>query len=61
MHHILRMHLKKGLNAVELNLSLTPTENISAYINFMDGSVSGTSTPTATFQLTDEISRSECC
>jgi hypothetical protein len=35
---------------------LTPTENISAYINFMDGSVSGTIVDlTATFQLSDKF------
>ncbi len=46
----------KGLNAVGAQLSLTPTENVSAYINFMDGSVSGTILDlTATFQLTDKF------
>jgi hypothetical protein len=46
----------KGLNAVGAQLSLTPTENISAYINFMDGSVSGTIVDlTATFQLSDKF------
>lgn len=46
----------KGLNAVGAQLSLTPTENISAYLNFMDGSVSGTIVDlTATFQLTDKF------
>jgi len=46
----------KGLNAVGAQLSLTPTEGISAYLNFMDGSVSGTIVDlTATFQLTDKF------
>jgi hypothetical protein len=46
----------KGLNAVGAQLSFTPTENISAYINFMDGSVSGTIVDlTATFQLSDKF------
>ncbi|TDD97429.1 porin [Flavobacterium cellulosilyticum] len=46
----------KGLNAFGAQLSLTPTEGISAYLNFMDGSVSGTIVDlTATFQLTDEF------
>jgi hypothetical protein len=46
----------KGLNAVGAQLSLTPTEGISAYVNFMDGSVSGTIVDlTATFQLTEKF------
>lgn len=46
----------KGLNAFGAQLSLTPTENISAYINFMDGSVSGTIVDlTANFQLSDKF------
>jgi len=46
----------KGLNAVGAQLALTPTEGISAYLNFMDGSVSGTIVDlTATFQLTDKF------
>lgn len=46
----------KGLNAVGAQLSLTPAEGISAYLNFMDGSVSGTIVDlTATFQLSDKF------
>jgi len=46
----------KGLNAFGAQLSLTPTEGISAYINFMDGSASGTIADlTATFQVTDKF------
>lgn len=46
----------KGLNAVGAQLSLTPAEGISAYINFMDGSVSGTIVDlTATFQITEKF------
>jgi len=45
-----------GLNAFGAQLSLTPSENVSAYLNFMDGSVSGTIVDlTATFQLTDKF------
>lgn len=46
----------KGLNAIGAQLSLTPAEGISAYLNFMDGSVSGTIVDlTATFQLSDKF------
>ena len=46
----------KGLNAFGAQLSLTPTEGVSAYLNFMDGSVSGTIVDlTATFQLTEKF------
>jgi hypothetical protein len=46
----------KGLNAVGAQLSLTPTENIYAYINFMNGSVSGTIIDiTAIFQITNKF------
>ncbi|MGO4822661.1 MULTISPECIES: outer membrane beta-barrel protein [unclassified Flavobacterium] len=46
----------KGLNAFGAQLSLTPSENVSAYINFMDGSVSGTIVDlTASFQLTEKF------
>jgi hypothetical protein len=39
---------------LELSFSFLPTEGISAYLNFMDGSVSGTIVDlTASFQLTD--------
>jgi hypothetical protein len=45
----------KGLNAVGAQLSFA-TEGVSAYLNFMDGSVSGTIVDlTATFQLTKEF------
>lgn len=45
-----------GLNAIGAQLSLTPTEGVSAYLNFMDGSVSGTIVDlTATFQLSDKF------
>jgi hypothetical protein len=46
----------KGLNALELSSLLSPTEGVSAYLNFMDGSVSGTIVDlTASFQLTDKF------
>jgi hypothetical protein len=45
----------KGLNAVGGQLSFA-TEGISAYLNFMDGSVSGTIVDlTATFQLSEKF------
>ncbi|MGM8361124.1 outer membrane beta-barrel protein [Flavobacterium sp. ARAG 55.4] len=47
----------KGLNALGAQLSITPTEGVSAYLNFMDGSVSGTIVDlTASFQLSDKFS-----
>lgn len=46
----------KGLNAIGAQLSFAPSEGVSAYLNFMDGSVSGTIVDlTATFQLTDKF------
>lgn len=46
---------QKGLNAVGGQLSYV-TDKASAYLNFMDGSVSGTIVDlTATFQLTDKF------
>lgn len=46
---------QKGLNAVGGQLSFV-TDKASAYLNFMDGSVSGTIVDlTATFQLTDKF------
>jgi hypothetical protein len=46
----------KGLNAIGAQLSLTPTEGVSAYLNFMDGSESGTIVDlTASFQITDKF------
>ena len=46
----------KGLNAVGAQLSFMPTDKVSAYLNFMDGSVSGTIVDlTATFQMTDKF------
>ncbi len=46
----------KGLNAIGAQLSLTPTEGVSVYLNFMDGSVSGTIVDlTASFQLTNKF------
>jgi hypothetical protein len=45
----------KGLNAVGAQLSFA-TEGVSAYLNFMDGSVSGTIVDlTATFQLSEKF------
>lgn len=45
----------KGLNAIGGQLSFA-TEGVSAYLNFMDGSVSGTIVDlTATFQVTDNF------
>ncbi len=45
-----------GLNAIGAQLSLAPADGISAYLNFMDGSVSGTILDlTASFQVTDEF------
>ncbi len=46
----------KGLNNIGAQLSLTPSEGISAYLNFMDGAESGTIVDlTATFQLTEKF------
>ncbi|MDG2430945.1 outer membrane beta-barrel protein [Flavobacterium sp.] len=46
----------KGLNAFGAQLSFAPTENISTYLNFMDGSVSGTIVDlTANFQLSTKF------
>lgn len=46
----------KGLNAVGAQLSFTPTDKLSAYLNFMDGSVSGTIVDlTASFQVSDKF------
>ncbi|HJR99956.1 MAG TPA: outer membrane beta-barrel protein [Flavobacterium sp.] len=46
----------KGLNAIGAQLSFAPTEGVSAYLNFMDGSVSGTIVDlTASFQLTEKF------
>lgn len=45
-----------GLNAIGAQLSFAPTEGVSAYLNFMDGSVSGTIIDlTATFQLSEKF------
>jgi hypothetical protein len=45
----------KGLNAFGAQLSFPP-EGISAYLNFMDGSVSGTIVDlTASFQLSENL------
>ncbi len=46
----------KGLNAFGAQLSFAPTEGVSAYLNFMDGSVSGTIVDlTASFQLSEKF------
>jgi hypothetical protein len=46
----------KGLNAFGAQLSFAPAEGISAYLNFMDGSVSGTIVDlTASFQLSEKF------
>jgi hypothetical protein len=46
----------KGLNAFGAQLSFTPADGVSVYLNFMDGSVSGTIVDvTASFQLTDKF------
>lgn len=46
----------KGLNAFGAQLSYAPSEGISAYLNFMDGSVSGTIVDlTASFKLADKF------
>ncbi|MEN9907699.1 MAG: hypothetical protein RLZZ540_840 [Bacteroidota bacterium] len=46
----------KGLNAIGAQLSFAPTEGVSAYLNFMDGSVSGTIVDlTASFQITEKF------
>ena len=46
----------KGLNAIGAQLSLAPAEGVSAYLNFMDGSESGTIVDlTAAFQLSDKF------
>ena len=45
-----------GLNAVGAQLALTPVEGFSAYINFLDGSASGTIIDlTATYQVTEKF------
>lgn len=47
---------KLGLNAIGAQLSLTPVEGLSAYINFLDGSASGTVLDlTATYQITEKF------
>ncbi|MBA0884045.1 porin [Flavobacterium undicola] len=46
----------KGLSTIGAQLSFAPTEKVSAYLNFMDGSESGTIVDlTATFQLTEKF------
>jgi hypothetical protein len=46
----------KGLNAFGAQLSFAPAKGVSAYLNFMDGSVSGTIVDlTASFQLSDKF------
>lgn len=46
----------KGLNAFGAQLSLAPSDKVSAYLNFMDGSVSGTIVDfTATFIVTEKF------
>jgi hypothetical protein len=46
----------KGLSTIGAQLSFAPTEKISTYLNFMDGSESGTIIDlTASFQLTDKF------
>lgn len=46
----------KGLNAVGVQLALTPIEGLSAYINFLDGSASGTIIDlTAAYQITEKF------
>ena len=46
----------KGLNAFGAQLSLAPSDKVSAYLNFMDGSVSGTIVDlTATFIITEKF------
>lgn len=45
-----------GLNAVGAQLALTPVEGLSAYINFLDGSASGTIIDlTAAYQITEKF------
>lgn len=46
----------KGLSTIGAQLSFAPTEKISTYLNFMDGSESGTIIDlTANFQLTEKF------
>jgi hypothetical protein len=46
----------RGLNAIGAQLALTPSEKISAYINFMDGADTGTIVDlTASFQLSEKF------
>jgi hypothetical protein len=46
----------KGLNAFGAQLSFAPAEGVNAYLNFMDGSVSGTIVDlTASFQLSEKF------
>jgi hypothetical protein len=52
----------KGLNAFGAQLSFTPVQGISAYLNFMDGSVSGTIVDlTASFQLSEKFKLGVSC
>jgi hypothetical protein len=45
-----------GLNAVGAQLAITPVEGLSAYINFLDGSASGTIIDlTAAYQITEKF------
>jgi hypothetical protein len=47
---------KLGLNAVGAQLALTPTKEISAYLNFLSGSASGTIIDlTASYQITEKF------
>lgn len=47
---------KWGLNAIGAQLSLTPVEGLTAYINFLDGSESGTVLDlTATYQVSEKF------
>ena len=46
----------KGLSTIGAQLSFAPSEKVSTYLNFMDGSESGTIIDlTATFQLTEKF------
>jgi hypothetical protein len=47
---------KLGLNAIGAQLALTPTKEISAYLNLLSGSASGTIIDlTATYQITEKF------
>jgi hypothetical protein len=54
--NVYKADTKLGLNAVGAQLTLTPTKKISAYLNFLSGSASGTIIDlTGSYQITDKF------